>query len=58
MTQNDKELLRKAAKINDCSDWCVLARMAEKADSEEVRERLDWKSRKLYHDEEYYAGLS
>lgn len=57
MTQNDKELLRKAAKINDCSDWSVLARMAEKADSKEVREELDWKSRKLYHDEEYYARM-
>lgn len=53
MTENDKRLLKEAEKITDYSCWGVLAAMAEKADSKEVREIIDRKSINFYHYEEY-----
>lgn len=56
LTENDKQLLAQAHNLTYC-DWYKADEMAEKADSEEVKEELLFIGRVLYHKEEYYAGL-
>lgn len=56
MTENDKKLIQ-AANTYSCIDWGVVDQMAKKAESEEAQKILREKATRMYHQEEYFAGL-
>ena len=56
MTEKDKKLIEKAEQTNYI-DWYLVSKMEEEAESEEAQQLLHSISSRLYHIEEYYAGL-
>ena len=55
MTDNDKELIKKAHEI-DCIRWWEVDELIEKADTEEAKNKLKFIRSFKYHQEEAFAG--
>lgn len=56
----DKKLIETAEiieKTEGCVAWYKLSQLAEKATSKAVKALLEDKSKRMYHNEEYFAGL-
>ena len=60
MTEKDKKLLETAdliEKSEGCIAWYKVSDLEKEAESEEARQFLHDMSVRMYHKEEYYAGL-
>ena len=60
MTEKDKKLLEKANHIKKqegCLAWYRISDLEKEAESEEAKQFLHDMSVRMYHLEEYYAGL-
>jgi hypothetical protein len=56
MTKHDEKLIEKANHLF-CTEWYMVSKMAKEADSEETKELLQNKAKRMNHDEEYFAGI-
>lgn len=56
MTENDRMLIEKAEKLSYI-DWALSAQYEKQADTQEAKTILHTITNRLYHTEEYWAGL-
>ena len=54
MTENDLRLIKKCYELRD---WDLVADLEEQADSEECKRILKDRRMRLYHNEEFSAGI-
>ena len=60
MTEKDKKLIEKAdfiEKREGCIAWYKVSCLEKEAESDDVKQRLHDLAVRMYHKEEYYAGL-
>lgn len=60
MTEKDKELMEMANNIEKqegCTAWYKVSDLEKEAESDDVKQRLHDLAVRMYHKEEYYAGL-
>lgn len=56
MTSKDEELIKRAKTLH-FTEWYKAYDMAKEAESAEVKDKLEFIARNLYHAEEYKAGV-
>jgi hypothetical protein len=56
MTEKDKDLINKAFELR-ASEWDLVSKLEEQAESDEAKKILHNREMYLYHKEEYISGL-
>ena len=57
MTEKDLRLIKQAFEYFDGSDWDLVSRLMDQAESAQARQILKDRRSYLYHKEEQFAGL-
>lgn len=57
MTEKDLRLIKQAFGYFDGSDWDLVSRLMDQAESDQARQILKDRRSYLYHKEESFAGL-